>query len=128
MTPGTGAPIETLQQLARRMLHTINDTSIAAMDASFYAHYFEELRLIVEAFLDDTQGAPAVPGHQIWIVWDCADPVACFLTRHEAAEAQADLRHQILCEYGPDPELMQSVTVSTAILEPTRCATAGMGL
>lgn len=128
MTPGTGAPIETLQQLARRMLHTINDTFIAAMDASFYAHYFEELRLIVEAFLDDTQGAPAVPGHQIWIVWDCADPVACFLTRHEAAEAQADLRHQILCEYGPDPELMQSVTVSTAILEPTRCATAGMGL
>lgn len=128
MTPGTGAPIETLQQLARRMLHAINDTPIAGMDAGFYAHYFEELRLIVEAFLDDTQRAPAVPGHQVWIVWDCADPVACFLTRHDAAEAQADLRHQILCEYGPDPELMESVTVSTAILEPAKGATAGIRL
>ncbi len=128
MTPDDLIPTESITRLARRLLRAIDDTPIAAMDPTFYAHYFEELRLIVEAFLDDTQGAPAVPGHQIWIVWDCADPVACFLTRHEAAEAQADLRHQILCEYGPDPELMQSVTVSTAILEPTGCATAGMGL
>ena len=36
---------------ARRILHAMNDTPIAAMDANYYQHYAEELRLLVEDLL-----------------------------------------------------------------------------
>lgn len=46
---------------ARRILHAMNDTPIAAMDANYYQHYAEELRLLVEDLLAE----PALPT-RVW--------------------------------------------------------------
>lgn len=120
MTPHDNTPGESVEQLARRLLRTIHDTPIAAMDATFYAHYFEELRLIVEAFLDPTQARSPRREQRVWLVWDCQDPIACYLTQQEAVEARVDLQHQLWCAHGPDLELSDSITISTAILSTLR--------
>ncbi|WP_431843206.1 hypothetical protein [Calidifontibacter indicus] len=125
MTPDDPLTAGSLTQRAWRMLRAIDSSPIAAMDAPFYAHHIEELRLIVETFLDDIQRAPAAPGRRVWLVWDCDDPVACFTTEHQAIEACADLQHRLMCEYAPSPKLMESISISTALLEPACCATAG---
>lgn len=125
MTPDDNAPGESVEQLARCLLEAIDYTPIAAMDATFYAHYFEELRLIVEAFLDPTQARSPAPEQRVSIVWDCQDPVACYLSEQEAVEARADLQHQLRCTYGPDLELSASITLSRATLEPDRCTQTG---
>lgn len=126
MTPDDNTPGESVERLARRLLRTIDDTPIAAMDATFYAHYFEELRLIVEAFLDPTQARSPTPEQRFWLVWDCQDPVACYLSEQEATEARADLQHQLRCAHGPDLELSGSITISSAILEPARYTQTGV--
>lgn len=113
MTPDDPVPTESITQLARRLLRTID----AAMDATFYAHYFEELRLIVENLLTAASRSSAGHAQRVWLVWDCQDPVACYLSEQEAAEARADLQHQLRCDHGPDPDPTNSITISTAILE-----------
>jgi|GEM_PF-1022253 len=118
MTPDDTLPPEPLTQLTQRLLRTIDDTPIAAMDATFYAHYFEELRLIVENLLTAASRTSAGHAQRVWLVWDCQDPVGCYLSADEAAEARADLQHQLRCDHGPDPDLTDSITISTAILEP----------
>lgn len=117
MTPDDPIPTESFTRPARRLLRTIDDTPIAAMDATFYAHYFEELRLIVENLLTAASRTSAGHAQRVWLVWDCQDPVACYLSEQEAAEARADLQHQLRCDHGPDPDLTNSITISTAILE-----------
>lgn len=126
MTPDDNTPGESVEQLARRLLRTIDDTPIAAMDATFYAHYFEELRLIVESFLGRTQGRSPAPEQRVWIVWDCQDPIACYLTQQEAAEARADLQHQLRCAPGPDRELSDSITISSATHHAGQDAVTGI--
>lgn len=126
MTPSENPQAESLQQLARRLLRAIDDTPMPAMDGNFYAHYFEELRLIVEAFLDPTQGRSPTPGQRVWFVWDCQDPVACYLSEQEAIEARADLQHQLRCAHGRDLELFDSITISSATLEPAQSTQTGL--
>lgn len=116
MTP-IEADHEDLRTRAARILHAMDDTPIPAMDATFYAHYFEELRLIVENLLTAASRTSAGHAQRVWLVWDCQDPVACYLSEQEAAEARADLQHQLRCDHGPDPDLTNSITISTAILE-----------
>ena len=60
MTQAHPSPRSTREE-ARRILQAMNDTPIAAMDAKFYQHYAEELRLIVEALLAE----PALPA-RVW--------------------------------------------------------------
>ncbi|XVX20201.1 hypothetical protein ACQP1U_18300 [Actinomycetota bacterium] len=117
MTPDDPIPTESITRLARRLLRTIDDTPIAAMDPTFYAHYFEELRLVVENLLTAASRTSAGHAQRVWLVWDCQDPVACYLSEQEAAEARADLQHQLRRDHGPDPDLTNSITISTAILE-----------
>lgn len=125
MTPDDTVPTESFAQLARRLLQAIDDTPIAAMDATYYAHYFEELRTIVQSFLAHTRGRSPTPEQRVWIVWDCQDPIACYLSQQEAAEARVDLQHQLWCAHGHDPDLTDSITISTAILEPAARGVAG---
>ena len=50
MKPPNNACLETLLRDAHRILDQMNDTPLDAMDASYYVHYAEELRLLVEDF------------------------------------------------------------------------------
>ena len=122
MTPDDTLSVESLTQVARRFLRAIGDTPVSAMDAS----YFEELRLIVENLLTAASCTSARPEQRVWLVWDCQEPVACYLTQQEATEACADLQHQLLSDYGAGTELLDIITVSAATLEPAECTATGV--
>jgi hypothetical protein len=49
---------EDLPTRAARILRAMGDTPIPAMDATFYAHYAEELRMLVEELLADLTRCP----------------------------------------------------------------------
>ena len=108
-----------LRTRAARILQAMNDTPIPAMDPTFYAHYAEELRMLVEEFLADPHPAPASVA-RVWLVWNCHDIAGSYSTEHAAREARADLQHQLLCQYGPDADLLESITITTAHV-PTNC-------
>ncbi len=110
-------PGEDLQIRAARILRAMDDTSIPAMDALFYAHYAQELRLLVEEFLDQPAPAGSASSDRVWLLWNCTDLAGAYTTEGDVHESRADLQHQILCAYGPDPALLESVTISTAFLE-----------
>ena len=110
---------EDLHARAARILQAMGDTPIPAMDATFYAHYAEELRMLVEEFLADAHPVPASVT-RVWLVWNCHDIVGSYSTEHAAREARADLQHQLLCQYGPDADLLESITITTAHV-PTQC-------
>lgn len=118
MTPQHTLPAEAVTQLARRLREAIAKAPITPTSATFYTHYLEELRSIVEDLLTAASPISAGTAQRVWLVWDCQDPVACYLTQQEASEARADLQHQLRCGHGPDPDLTDSITISTAILEP----------
>jgi hypothetical protein len=50
---------EELRARAARILKAMDDTPIPAMDATFYAHYAEELRMLVEEFTVAAADNPA---------------------------------------------------------------------
>ena len=50
---------EELRARAARILKAMDDTPIPAMDATFYAHYAEELRMLVEEFTVTAADNPA---------------------------------------------------------------------
>ncbi|HRC13169.1 MAG TPA: hypothetical protein PLX68_09870 [Dermatophilaceae bacterium] len=104
---------EDLRTRANRILRAVGDTQIPAMDAIFYAHYAEELRLIVEELHADPPSRPGSAA-RVWLVWNCDELVGCFVSEHDAREARTDQQHQLLCEYGPDAELLESITISAA--------------
>lgn len=51
MNPTDDTGLERVRRDAHRILHAMDNTPIAAMDANFYQHYAQELRLIVEELL-----------------------------------------------------------------------------
>ncbi len=110
---------EDLHTRAARILRTMGDTPITAMDATFYAHYAEELRMLVEELLADCRPSTASVT-RVWLVWSCHDIAGSYSTEHAAREARADLQHQLLCQYGSDAELLESITITTAHV-PTEC-------
>lgn len=108
---------------AARILQAMNDTPIPAMDTTFYAHYAEALQGIVEELIThDTPCQP--PTDRVWLIWDCDDIVGSYRTEHDAREARADLQHQLLCRYGPDIELLESITITSAHVQTARPAPA----
>lgn len=84
----------------------------------------EELRLLVEDLLDRTRTSPAA-AERVWLVRDCEDLVACCDTEDEAVEARADLQHRRDCDYGPDPDLRESITITPVLVEPVHLARTG---
>ncbi len=110
---------EDLRTRAERILQAMGDTPIPAMDATFYAHYAEELRMLVEELLADRPPAPASVT-RVWLVWNCHDIAGSYATEHAALEARADLQHQLLCQFGPEADLLESITTTTAHV-PTEC-------
>ena len=67
---------------------------------------------------------PAARLQPVWLVWDCCDVIAAFNTERDAQDARADLQHQLLCQYGPDVELLESITITTAHVQTPRPALA----
>lgn len=112
---------EDLRTHGARILQAMGDTPIPAMDATFYAHYAEELRMLVEELLADRHPAPASVT-RVWLVWNCHDIAGSYSTEHAAIEARADLQHQLLYEYGPNDELLESITITSTHLQTARPA------
>ena len=110
---------EDLRTRATRILQAMGDTPIRAMDATFYAHKPEELGRLVEDLLDDPRPVPASVT-RVWRVWNGHDNAGSYSTEHAAREARADLQHQLLCQYGPDADLLESITITAAHV-PTEC-------
>lgn len=52
MTPTDDLDVMTLIQPTQAMLLAIDNTPIPDMDAHFYQHYYEEVRLLVDEWLD----------------------------------------------------------------------------
>lgn len=116
MTSPHNEPDEDLRARAARILHTMDDTPIPAMDALFHAHYAQELRLIVEEFLDQPAPTESAAPDRVWLVWDCTDLAGVFATANAALEARADAQHQLLCQYGPDIEVLETITITDVAL------------
>ena len=114
-----GPDHEALHARAARILQAMGDTPIPAMDDTFYAHYAEELRMLVEELLADPHPVPASVT-RVWLVWNCHDIAGSYSTKRAAREARADLQHQLLCQFGPDADLAESITITTAHV-PTKC-------
>ena len=95
------------------------DSPIPAMDATYYAHYAEELRMIVEELLAQPHPVNASVT-RVWLLWNCHDIAGSYSTERAALEARADIQHQLLCQYGPDADLLESITITTAHV-PTQC-------
>lgn len=110
---------EDLPTRAARILRAMGDTPIPEMDATFYAHYTEELRMLVEELLAEPHPVPASVT-RVWLVWNCHDIAGSYTSEHAAREARADLQHQLLCQYGPHADLLESITITTAHV-PTKC-------
>ena len=66
---------------------------------------------------------PAATRAKVWLLWDCTDLVAAFTREPEARQARADLQHRTRCEYGPNPDLLASITLTTAHLQTARPVT-----
>ena len=130
MTPIDNPALQNLHQRTKAMLTAIDDAPLERIDHGHYQHYYEELRLLVEEWQSGTGlqqvARPAAPRQRIWLVWDCCDVVAAVDTEHDAQEARADLQHQLLCEYGPNLELIESITITTAHVQTARPAPARM--
>lgn len=115
---------EDLRTRAARILQAMDDTPIPAMDATFYAHYVEELRMIVEELIArPTPCRP--PTDRVWLIWNCDDIVGSYRTEHDAREARADLQHRLLCQYGPDVELLESIAITTVHVQKA-CSARGL--
>ena len=77
-----------LRTRAARILHAMADTPIPAMDATYYAHYAEELRMIVEELLAQPHPVNASVT-RVWLLWNCHDIAGSYSTEHAAVEARA---------------------------------------
>ena len=108
-----------LRTRAVRILQAMGDRPIPAMDATFYAHYAEELRMLVEELLADGSPMP-VSVTRVWLVWNCHDIAGSNSTERAALEARTALQHQLLRQYGSDADLLEAITITTAHV-PTKC-------
>ena len=108
-----------LRTRAARILHAMADTPIPAMDATYYAHYAEELRMIVEELLAQPHPVNASVT-RVWLLWNCHDIAGSFPTEHAAIKARATLQRHLLNQHGPDTALLASITITTADI-PTNC-------
>ncbi|MBK9474666.1 MAG: hypothetical protein IPL94_00090 [Tetrasphaera sp.] len=62
------------------------------------------------------------PTAMVWLLRDCTDPAGVFTTEVAALESRADLQRRLLCDYGPIPERLETITITTAPVVPQRPA------
>lgn len=60
--------VENLRQRTAQMLTAIDDTPIPQMDATFYQHYVEELRLLAQEWLTATTSHCPTLLDETWVV------------------------------------------------------------
>ncbi len=65
MRPSKNPTLKDLRECTRQMLQRIDDTPLAQMDASYYQHYFEELRLLAEEWQARAVPPPITPT-RVW--------------------------------------------------------------
>jgi hypothetical protein len=68
MKPIDNPAVKNLRQRTAQMLAAIDDTPIAQMDATFYQHYYEELRLLVEEWRTATSATTLDLPDQTWVI------------------------------------------------------------
>ncbi len=68
MTPIDNPALENLHQRTTAMLTTIDDTPLERIDHGHYQHYYEELRLLVEEWLNATSATPLALPDQTWVI------------------------------------------------------------
>ena len=68
MKPIDNPAVENLHQRTAQILTAIDDTPIPQMDATFYQHYYEELRLLIEEWLTATSATPLDLADQTWVI------------------------------------------------------------
>ena len=68
MKPADNPAVENLRQRTAQMLTAIDDTPIPQMDATFYQHYFEELRLLAQEWLTANTSRFSTLPDQTWVV------------------------------------------------------------
>ena len=89
MKPADNPAVENLHQRTAQMLTAIDDTPIPQMDATFYQHYHEELRLLAQEWLTATTGhSPTLPD-QTWVITKGGLPVGLCTTTTTAAALTA---------------------------------------
>ena len=80
MKPIDNPAVENLRQRTAQMLTAIDGTPIPQMDATFYQHYFEELRLLAQEWLTATTShSPTLPD-QTWVITRDGLPVGLCTT------------------------------------------------
>ncbi|ANS79331.1 hypothetical protein SGUI_1935 [Serinicoccus hydrothermalis] len=110
---------ENLRDRAARILQAMDATPIPAMDVNYYAHYLEELRLLVDEFLAGAPD-PSLTGTRVWLMWDCADLIGSYTTESAARAEHADLQDQLRTDYGEGAQPLDSLTITTAYVS-TSC-------
>ena len=60
MRPSKNPTLKDLRERTTQMLQRIDDTPIAQIDAIYYQHYFEELRLLAEEWQARTVPPPPI--------------------------------------------------------------------
>lgn len=68
MTPLDHPALENLHHRTTAMLTAIDDTPLKRIDRGYYQHYYEELRLLVQEWLNATSAAPVALSDQTWVI------------------------------------------------------------
>lgn len=66
MRPSKNPTLKDLRERTTQMLQRIDDTPIAQIDATYYQHYFEELRLLAEKWQARTVKPPPIKPTKVW--------------------------------------------------------------
>ena len=116
MKPSDNAALRRLLQDASRIARAMDETVIAAGDATSYAHYGHELQMLVEEI-----GVLRAPKRVLepvrgWPVWNRADLAGCHEPEAAAHEARADHRYQLRCDDGPNTARLESITTTAAVV------------
>ncbi len=66
MRPRKNPTLQDLRERTRQMLERIDDTPLAQMDATYYQHYFEELRLLAQEWQARAVQSPPITPTTVW--------------------------------------------------------------
>lgn len=104
----------------KQNLPAMNNTPIATLDATFYAHDAEQLRIVLKESLTLCPPARVRVPVQVWPPPNCAEHVGCHDTETATREARADFQRWPPRDYGPDTILLKSITITFVVVSRTR--------
>jgi len=100
----------------RRTLRAMDAVRPEHQDTMFYVQFAEELRKIVRDLVATHDRARTSRVVRVWLVWDCTDLVGVYESERAARTAQTDAQFELLCTIGPDVDLLETITVSSTVL------------